>query len=217
MTADDNDVTDAPRQPLGRLTMDGRPVRPLRRDASENRERILRAGSSLLRMRGPATTMEQVAVAASVGKGTLYRNYPSLAALAEAVLDPLARELQHRVLRDLGPYGEPALQRLDRFLVLATGFAVDNLELLCIARDGRRDDPRATLPYRWQRLVVSGLLAEAVAAGEADPADLTYLPDALLALTEPGLVRHQLEDVGLGREEIIAGLRRLAAAAVRPG
>ena len=201
---------------MARLSLDGRPVRPLRRDASANRVRIIAVAEALLRERGDAVRMEDVSAAAGVGKGTLYRNYPDRAALAEAVLDGLARQVQARALAELAPGDGPALARLDRFVAMMFGFVADNLDLLCIAREGRRADPRLAPSHRWQRMVVVGLLAEAARRGECPAPDLGYLPEALLALIDPGLVRHQLAD-GRMRDDVLAGLRRAVAGAARGG
>jgi AcrR family transcriptional regulator len=191
-----------------RLGMDGRPVRRRRRDASANRERILRAAGELMRERGDAVRMEDVSAAAGVGKGTLYRNYPSRAALAEALLDDLSRDLQARVLAAAARPGIPALERLGDVIGLAGDFTADNLDLLCMAREGRRDDPRLTAPYLWQRMVVTGLLREL----DRDGGDPGYLPDAILGVIDPALVRHGLDTLGLAREDLLDDARRAAGA-----
>jgi len=190
--------------------MDGRPVRRRRRDASANRERILRAADTLLRERGEAVRMEDVVAAAGVGKGTLYRNYPNRAALAEALLDDLARDLQRRTLAEISRGEAPPLERLDGFMAMAGAFVTDNLGLLCLAREGRRDDPRLSAPYLWQRMVVAGLLDEAGRGGGGPPPGAGYLPDAILGLIDPALVRHGVENLGLDAAEVIAAARHAA-------
>jgi AcrR family transcriptional regulator len=195
--------------------MDGRPVRRRRRDASANRERILRAADALLRERGDAVRMEDVSATAGVGKGTLYRNYPSRAALAEALLDDISRDLQARVLAAAGRPGAPPLDRLGDVVAMAGEFTVDNLDLLCLAREGRRDDPRTTAPYLWQRMVVTGLLREAGRDAGGGGGDPGYLPDAILGLIDPALVRHGLETLGVGPADLVDTARRAAVAMAR--
>lgn len=196
--------------------MDGRPVRRRRRDASENRDRILRAADTLLRERGEAVRMEDVSAAAGVGKGTLYRNYASRAALAEALLDDLARDLQRRTLAEVSRGDGAPLERLDRFMGMAAAFVVDNLGLLCLAREGRHDDPRLSAAYLWQRMVVAGLLAE-IAGAAAPPPGADYLPDAILGLIDPALVRHGLENLGLDGAAVTAAARRGARSLATAG
>jgi AcrR family transcriptional regulator len=62
---------------------------PLRRDAAENRERILAAARALLAERGLETSMDEVARAAGVGPATLYRRFPTKDALLDAILGDL--------------------------------------------------------------------------------------------------------------------------------
>lgn len=70
------------------------PVRPLRRDAEANRQHILRAAGRLMAERGLATPLDDIAAAAGVGVGTLYRRFPTRAALVEALFhDRLAAYL----------------------------------------------------------------------------------------------------------------------------
>ena len=61
------------------------PARPMRADARRNYERLLAAGRSLLAERGSEVSMEEIAKAADVGVGTLYRHFPRRIDLVEAV------------------------------------------------------------------------------------------------------------------------------------
>ena len=60
-------------------------VRPLRRDAQRNRERIIEAAHEVFATRGFAATLDDVAHHAGVGVGTVYRRFPTKEALVEAV------------------------------------------------------------------------------------------------------------------------------------
>jgi AcrR family transcriptional regulator len=55
--------------------------RPLRADARRNHARIVEAAAAAFRDRGAAVQMEEVAKAAGVGVGTLYRHFPTKEAL----------------------------------------------------------------------------------------------------------------------------------------
>lgn len=55
---------------------DGSSERPLRRDAERNRQRILAAAAELFTERGLDATLDDVARAAGVGIGTVYRRFP---------------------------------------------------------------------------------------------------------------------------------------------
>lgn len=66
------------------MTAPARP-RPLRRDAEANRQHLLDAAGRLMAERGLATPLEDIAAAAGVGIGTLYRRFPTRAELIEAL------------------------------------------------------------------------------------------------------------------------------------
>ena len=73
---------------------DGEPPRE-RADAARNRLRILEAAAGLVDERGiEHVSMEDVACAAGVGTGTLYRRFGDRAGLALALLDEHTREFQ---------------------------------------------------------------------------------------------------------------------------
>jgi len=55
---------------------DGTGERPLRRDAERNRQRILAAAAEVFTERGLDATLDEVARAAGVGIGTVYRRFP---------------------------------------------------------------------------------------------------------------------------------------------
>ena len=55
---------------------DGSGERPLRRDAERNRQRILAAAAEVFTERGLDATLDEVARAAGVGIGTVYRRFP---------------------------------------------------------------------------------------------------------------------------------------------
>jgi AcrR family transcriptional regulator len=66
---------------------------PLRRDASRNRERLLVAARELFAERGLHVAMEEIARAAGVGVGTVYRRFGSREALIAALFDDRIQEL----------------------------------------------------------------------------------------------------------------------------
>jgi AcrR family transcriptional regulator len=60
--------------------------KPLRADARRNRARVLEAAESVFAAKGTAAPTEEVARAAGVGIGTVFRHFPTKEALLEAVL-----------------------------------------------------------------------------------------------------------------------------------
>jgi AcrR family transcriptional regulator len=66
---------------------------PLRRDAAENRARLIAAAEAVFARSGTAASMEDIASAAGVGPATLYRRFPAKDDLVRAVLDGFFRRL----------------------------------------------------------------------------------------------------------------------------
>lgn len=61
--------------------------RPLRRDAERNRRRILDAAAKVFAERGLGVSLDEIAHAADVGVGTVYRRFPDKETLIEALFD----------------------------------------------------------------------------------------------------------------------------------
>jgi AcrR family transcriptional regulator len=89
-----------------------------RADAARNRARILAAAAELVAERGiERVSMDDVAKAACVGTGTLYRRFGDRAGLALALLDDHTRAFQDALISGpppLGP-GAPPAERLHAF------------------------------------------------------------------------------------------------------
>ena len=62
------------------------------RDAARNAEHILRAARSIYAERGPDASIDTIAARAGIGERTLYRRFPSKAALIRATLDLIITE-----------------------------------------------------------------------------------------------------------------------------
>ncbi|WP_199272535.1 TetR/AcrR family transcriptional regulator [Streptomyces broussonetiae] len=63
----------------------GRPRRPLRADAQRNEDRLLEAAADAFAREGAGASVKDIARAAGVGVGTLYRRFPSKELLIEAI------------------------------------------------------------------------------------------------------------------------------------
>jgi AcrR family transcriptional regulator len=107
-----------------------------RGDAAANRQRILRAARELLAEQGAdGLTMQAVAEAAGVGKGTVFRRFGDRDGLTGALLDDYMREFQDAFLHGappLGP-GAPATERLETFIVELIQRQADHLDLALAA------------------------------------------------------------------------------------
>ena len=186
------------------LPLAGSPPRSERADAARNRARVLEAAAALFEERdGREVTMEQIAAAAGVGKGTLYRRYPDVPSIAVALLDEHERELQERLLRGrppLGP-GAPPGERLAAFYRAMVDLLERHGHLALAAETGERR--YGTGAYRAWTLYVNALLADAGMGGH--PA----LADVLLAPLAPDVFAHQ-RAAGLSAKRIARDLGVLA-------
>lgn len=149
----------------------GLPVRPLRRDARANRERLLAAAREAFAEAGLGVGVDGIAARAAVGVGTLYRHFPSKEALVDAVFEQRLEELALLV--------EEALAVADPW----AGFAelVERLVELQHADRGFKDVMTSHLSDEGQAAAfrarfapnLERLIARAQAAGELRP-DVVY-------------------------------------------
>jgi AcrR family transcriptional regulator len=148
-----------------------------RADAARNRTRILCTAQRLFAERGAScVSMDEIADAAGVGKGTLFRRFGSRAALALAVLSDRESRFQEQLIRGeppLGP-GAPPAERLIAFGEARMDLLAEHAEVLAAAEAGpaRLHSP----PYAVYRLHMTLLLRAADPLSDAD-----YLAEVLLA------------------------------------
>ena len=74
-------------------------VRPLRADAARNRARVLDAARSAFAEAGLDVGVEEIARRAGVGKGTLYRRFPTKEALVRAIFEDILDDIE-RIVED---------------------------------------------------------------------------------------------------------------------
>ena len=163
-----------------------------RGDAARNRALLLQAARSLVAERGAeAVTMDDVAAAAGVGKGTLFRRFGSRAGLMVVLLDEDERASQQAFLFGPPPLGPdaPPMDRLVAFGRERIRFAHTHHALLSAAN--RDPHTRHVGAAAVQRRHVRVLLQSAHTSG-----DLDVQTDALLSLLDPDYVEHQLNDGG---------------------
>lgn len=176
-----------------------------RADAARNRVRILAAAERLVLERGMgALTMNEVAAAAGVGVGTVYRRFGDQGGLVEAMMDERERQLQHGLVEGappLGP-GAPAPERIRAFLHAYADVLETYGELMASAEATMPAARRyRTGPYAVHHRHLAGLVAEA-----RPEADAEYVADALLAPLAAGLFTHQRRHDGMPLDRIKAGL-----------
>jgi AcrR family transcriptional regulator len=85
----------------------------MRADAQRNRDRIVEVARPLIRLRGiDAVSMDEIAKAAGVGPGTLYRHFPTKEVLYDAVLESWMAQVNEVVDKALETSDVPREQLL---------------------------------------------------------------------------------------------------------
>lgn len=184
----------------------------LRADAARNRARLLEVAARLAKECGAGNlTMEAVATAAQVGKGTVFRRFGDRTGLLVALLDHHERELQSAFLTGPPPLGPdaPPVERLQAF-----GAAVMRHE--CAHRDlylaARADvSRRFTGPANQLRL---GHLCMLLRRAEVN-GDVELLAQTLLGYLDINLVDHLITRRGMPLERLEAGWRDLVGRLVQ--
>jgi AcrR family transcriptional regulator len=177
-----------------------------RGDAARNRLLILEAARTLVAERGAdAVTTDDIAAAAGVGKGTVFRRFGSRAGLMMVLLDEDEKALQEAFMfgpPPLGPGAEP-LERLIAFGHERLAFVHRHHALLCQAN--RDPAARYSAPFLVLHTHVRLLLTEAHSSG-----DLDGQADALLELLDPDYVSYQLMDRHRSLETLTAAWESVA-------
>jgi AcrR family transcriptional regulator len=189
-----------------KLTLLRQPPRE-RADAALNRRKVLDAAERLFTERGlSAVTMDEIAAAAGVGKGTLYRRFTDTGGLAVALLDQRERDLQQAIISGpppLGPGADPQA-RLGAFITAYARFLDSHGELVAVSETNSAGARFRTGAYQFWRLHLTNLLRDAHVAHPRLRAEVLLAP--LAAET----YRHLRQSVG--RPTIAATLQALATA-----
>jgi AcrR family transcriptional regulator len=181
-----------------------------RADAARNRDRILCTATRLFAERGAdCVSMDEVAEAAGVGKGTVFRRFGSRAALAQAVLSEHERAFQEQIIRGCPPLGPGAAprERLSAFGEGVLDLMHRHAELMAAADHG--GVRLVSAPYGVYRLHVTLLLRAAVPRCDAE-----LLADMLLGALSAELFIHLHHAREMPLERLKAGWRELVARAL---
>jgi AcrR family transcriptional regulator len=193
----------APRHDFELPVLDQFPVE--RADAARNRKVILDAARRLVAV-GDSFSVEEVAHAAGVGVGTIYRRFGDRAGLAYAVVGLFEFEFQKQFIYGpppLGP-GAPPAERIRAFLQAMVDKVEAQRGLLVSAEISSATARYETGAYSAHRVHLAFLI------GLLRPhADAGYLADALLAPFSATLIAYQRTHRGLSATEIKSGVNDL--------
>lgn len=171
---------------------------PERGDAARNRRLLLEAARRLVAERGAeAVTTDDIAAAAGVGKGTLFRRFGSRAGLMVVLLDEDEKAHQQALLfgpPPLGP-GAPPLERLLAYGRERLTFVEAHYALLSDV--GRDPHMRFSAPITLHHSHIRVLLHAAGTTG-----DLDAQATALLALLDADYVHYQTSERGRSLQDL---------------
>lgn len=178
--------------------------------SARNRAAVLEAAAGLFAEHGvEAVSMDQVAAAAGVGKGTLYRRFGDKSGLAAALLDARERVLQEAILYGPPPLGPGAAtqERLAAFISAYLDYLLENLTLIRTSETAAVGARYRIGAYRfWHRHT-------AILLGTTPDPDPEHTAHALLAALAAEHVAALLPE--LGEQRIRAGLIGLARSATQ--
>jgi AcrR family transcriptional regulator len=180
-----------------------------RADAQRNREAVLAAADALFADGGSRNvSMDDIAAAAGVGKGTLFRRFGDRTGLIRALfserIDSLRREVETGP-PPLGPGASPH-QRIPALLEAVLDVKLANRHLSLALEEAGAD----TSPYQGHYTWCHGVLRDALVRlpGEGDP---DFTAHVLLAATRADLVEHLLGEQHMSPECIRASLAAFVA------
>jgi AcrR family transcriptional regulator len=183
--------------------------RPERADARRNRLKVLEAADRLFAELGVKNvSLDAIAAAAGVGKGTVFRRFGDRAGLAVALLDEREQELQAKILTGpppLGP-GAAAVERVTAFLDAYLDLLDRHVELF-MDSENASDGARYRIgSYRLWHRHLAMLVEEARPELDAD-----YTAHVILAPLAADL-HNALRTEGFDLARMQSGLRAVAAA-----
>jgi len=180
---------------------------PPRADATRNRARLLDTARRLVAERGAeALSMDCLAEAAGLGKGTIFRRFGSRAGLFEALVDDTERAFQEACMSGpapLGPGADP-VTRLVAYGRRRLDLLVEQGALLAASSHGTS----ALGLHPASR--AAGMHVRVLLRAAGLQADLELLTVQLLATLDPALVLNLLQLPGMTLERLGAGWEDLA-------
>lgn len=192
-----------------------------RADAARNRRAILAAAERLIVARGTdAVSMDEIALAAGVGKGTLFRRFGDRRGLIRELIGQYQDEVTEKLraaqteLTNTGLTNTGLTSPVHRLLAyLGTLFdESQRLRPLVAALEAEAAPGACCAPGEGTRCRA---LAELItAANPARAAAADFLAHALLSAMRVTLVRHLVEDQGIPLHRVRADLLELARASV---
>ncbi|MFC9560529.1 TetR/AcrR family transcriptional regulator [Agromyces sp. NPDC056965] len=158
-----------------------------RRDARRNHERLLVEAKQLFAERGIDAPLDELAVRAGVGAGTVYRHFPNRDALVRELYDTAVADLHDFAPQFLG--AETGWQAIELWLELVSGWLAASPHLPAVMRRVAELDPSHRPAAEFVPMmdaVVARAKAEGTLRHDVTAVDLSVMVDMLGSLGQYG-------------------------------
>lgn len=174
-----------------------------RADALRNREAVLAAADALFSESSSphSVSMDDIAAAAGVGKGTLFRRFGDRAGLIGAVIASRLEPLQQAVQEAQDVGRSSPRQRVLDLLDASLRFKIENRHLMSAAEDAGLSSPYQAEHYGWWHEMLRAALDQVPGVHDAD-----FTAHALLAAIRADLVAHLIDDQKMTPEVLRSSL-----------
>lgn len=183
-----------------------------RKDAVRNRASLLAAAEELFagRARPEDVTMSDVAAAAGVGKGTLFRAFGDRTGLIRALYEARMEPLKEAVTAGPPPLGPdaPPLERIPALLDAVLCFKIDHRHLALALEATGSDSPYDADHYDGWHALLRDALERVPGFGDGGG---DFAAHALLAAVRANLVEHLVGVRGVERERLRSQLADFTA------
>ncbi|HEY8479448.1 MAG TPA: helix-turn-helix domain-containing protein [Spirillospora sp.] len=187
-----------------------------RADAARNRQAILDAADRLFADSADPhrVSMDDIAAAAGVGKGTLFRRFGDRTGLIREVYAARLAPLRDRIENGpppLGPSGAPR-ERIAAIIDAIAVFKLENAHLMTALEDGGAPAHRLheSADYAAVHELLTDLITDLISAS-GGPGHAGWVAHMLLAAVRADLLRHLADVEKRGHAEIRANLRAFTA------
>ncbi|MEV6394463.1 TetR/AcrR family transcriptional regulator [Streptomyces sp. NPDC051907] len=174
-----------------------------RADALRNREAVLAAADALFAASSSpqSVSMDEIAAAAGVGKGTLFRRFGDRAGLIGAVIASRLEPLQQAAHEAQDAAASSPRQRVLDLLDASLRFKIENRNLMSAAEDAGLSSPYQAEHYGWWHDILRTALDQVPGVHAPD-----FTAHALLAAIRADLVAYLVDDQRMTPEALRSSL-----------
>jgi len=182
----------------------------MRKDAQQNRDKILATAAKLFHDRSvAAVSMKDIAAAAKIGTGTLYRNYPNKSELCLALSFDFIQQFITTSQQYLTETVATPLSQFQQVLAQYLAFREQRLQLLTAIENGPTIMATYYQSALYRQLVDLFKRVLAPISGEIDVATLTFRADMVIAMLKSDSYAYQRQQQGLSQKQISAEICKI--------